>query len=73
MIFKGPKFGAYSELCAGCAPGVTGGSFYIPWGRKGTIPGHLAKSTEPSSEGASVSSRFYDWCERETNKYVVVT
>ena len=69
-VFKGPKFGAYTELYAGLAPGVDSGDYVIPWGRKGMAPPHIVQSTKDEDGKASVSKRFYDWCERQVQPFV---
>ena len=65
-VFKGPKFGAYTELYAGLAPGVESGDFVIPWGRKGEVPCHILESTKVGDlkhgNTESVSERFWRWC-----------
>jgi NAD(P)-dependent dehydrogenase (short-subunit alcohol dehydrogenase family) len=69
-MFKGPQFGAYTELYAGIAPNVKDGDFIIPWGRKGEVPAHIVESTRAVGEMESVSKRFYDWCERQVKPYL---
>ncbi|KAJ5168177.1 NAD(P)-binding protein [Penicillium canariense] len=73
VVFKAPRYGAYTELFAGFSPQVTSaqnGSFVIPWGRFGSIPSHIEKSLEPPNEGEpSVAERFWGWCDKETAPY----
>ncbi|KAF2180158.1 NAD(P)-binding protein [Zopfia rhizophila CBS 207.26] len=69
-VFKGPKYGAYTELYAGLAPDVEDGAFYWPWGRKGAVPAHIIESTENGEDGRSVSSRFYEWCEEQVKLFM---
>jgi NAD(P)-dependent dehydrogenase (short-subunit alcohol dehydrogenase family) len=69
-LFKGPQFGAYTELYAGIAPDVKDGDFVIPWGRKGEVPGHIVESTRAVDEVESVSKRFYEWCERQVKPFM---
>lgn len=71
-VFKGPKFGAYTELYAGLAPDVRDGDFVIPWGRKGDLPCHIKDSTKVGEgvESKSVSERFYDWCEVQVKPFM---
>ncbi|KAF2680276.1 NAD(P)-binding protein [Lentithecium fluviatile CBS 122367] len=70
-VFKGPKYGAYTELYAGLAPDVHQSDFIIPWGRKGGVPDHLSASTKVAEEGLkSVSARFYDWCEEQVRPFM---
>lgn len=69
-VFKGPKYGAYTELYAGLAPDVRSGDYVIPWGRKGKVPYHIVQSTQDEDGKASVSKRFFEWCERQVQPYV---
>lgn len=67
-LFKGPQYGAYSELFAAFSPKVkvkNGSQFVIPWGQIGTLPDHIVKVMEPKS-GSSAAQKFWDWCEKET-------
>ncbi|KAL3464331.1 NAD(P)-binding protein [Aspergillus heterothallicus] len=73
IVFKPPRYGAYSELFAALSPDVTAsqnGAFIIPWGRFGPIPPHIKKALSPKSQGGTgVAGDFWDWCERETAAY----
>jgi retinol dehydrogenase-12 len=70
-LFKGPKYGAYTELYAGLAPDVRQGDFVIPWGRIGSVPEHVSASTKVTKEGLeSVGARFYEWCEAQVKPYM---
>ena len=67
LMFKEPKYGAYTELFASLSPEVTGeesSSFILPWGRFGQIPSHIQQSIE---KGKAAS--FYRWCDNETRAY----
>ena len=67
LMFKGPKYGAHTELFASLSPEVTGkknGAFILPWGRFGPIPDHIQQSIK---DGKAAS--FYQWCDRETKMY----
>jgi retinol dehydrogenase-12 len=68
-VFKGPKYGAYTEMYAGLSPEAKNGGYYIPWGRSGTPPCHLVASTKSEGGKPSVASRFYEWCERASSDY----
>jgi NAD(P)-dependent dehydrogenase (short-subunit alcohol dehydrogenase family) len=68
-IFKGPEYGALTELYAGLAPGVNDGDFVIPWGRKGEVPAHIVESTK-DLDGKSVSSQFWEWCAAQTKPFM---
>lgn len=73
IVFKGPRYGAYTELYAGLSPDVTrneNGSFYIPWGRLGELPQHLKKSMAPTGTEPSISSKFYAWCDRQVARFL---
>ncbi|KAI9658014.1 MAG: hypothetical protein M1821_002674 [Bathelium mastoideum] len=67
-VFLHPaKYGAYTELFAGWSPEVTpekNGSYIIPWGRFGTLRPVLQASLEDGR-----SAKFWEWCEKETNKW----
>ncbi|UQC87177.1 uncharacterized protein CLUP02_12679 [Colletotrichum lupini] len=73
VVFKGPRHGAYSELFAACSLDVSvekSGSYIIPWGRFGCIPGDIAEGMKPPSSGEkSLGTKFWYWCERETLCY----
>ncbi|PYI24129.1 NAD(P)-binding protein [Aspergillus violaceofuscus CBS 115571] len=70
ILFKGPRYGAYSELFAALSPEVTperNGAFVIPWGRFGTVPCHIEKGLASERDGGTgAAERFWGWCERET-------
>ncbi|KAF2476903.1 short-chain dehydrogenase [Lindgomyces ingoldianus] len=69
LIFKPAKYGAYTELYAGFSPDIKSGEFVVPWGRKGCVPDHIAKSMQAAG-GKSVSTRFYEWCEEKARPFV---
>ncbi|KUL91657.1 hypothetical protein ZTR_01259 [Talaromyces verruculosus] len=73
LVFKPPRYGAYSELFAALSPQITAsqnGAFIIPWGRLGSIPPQIKKALLSKYEGgAGVAERFWDWCEKETAAY----
>ncbi|OAQ96967.1 hypothetical protein LLEC1_05704 [Akanthomyces lecanii] len=75
VVFKPAKFGAYSELFAGFSPSITAahnGRFAIPWGRLGTMPGHIEAALKSKEHGGTgASRRFWEWCEQETAPYFV--
>ncbi|KAL4884786.1 hypothetical protein BJY04DRAFT_182037 [Aspergillus karnatakaensis] len=72
-VFKGPRYGAYTELFAACSPQVTtrtNGTYILPWGRFGTIPKHIEKGMRPTSDGGTgLAEKFWTWCEKETAPY----
>ncbi|KAF9766181.1 hypothetical protein IL306_001427 [Fusarium sp. DS 682] len=73
LMFKAPKFGAYSELFGLLSPDITAhnnGALVYPWGRIGCIPDDIKLSLKNESEGGTGLARaFADWCERETQQY----
>ncbi|PYI07085.1 NAD(P)-binding protein, partial [Aspergillus sclerotiicarbonarius CBS 121057] len=68
-----PVYGAYTELYAGLSPDITddhNGAYIIPWGRVATWKPSLLEATRSEEEGGTgVASRFYDWCEEQTNAF----
>ncbi|CAO2653224.1 Nn.00g026350.m01.CDS01 [Neocucurbitaria sp. VM-36] len=68
-VFKGPEYGAYTELYAGLGPDVRSGDFVIPWGRKGDVSAHIKESTVGKEGQDSVSVRFYEWCEEQIQSF----
>ncbi|KAI1412091.1 NAD(P)-binding protein [Hypoxylon sp. FL1857] len=73
VVFKGPIYGAYTELYAGFSPDITSkdnGRYIIPWGRLGSVPEHMAGGMRSIGEGGTSSSeKFWDWCEAITSSY----
>ncbi|KAL2867023.1 NAD(P)-binding protein [Aspergillus lucknowensis] len=73
VVFKPPRYGAYSELFAALSPEVTAsknGAFIIPWGRFGPIPAHIKMALSPMSDGGTGGAeKFWAWCEKETAAY----
>lgn len=74
VVFKSPRYGAYTELFAGFSPSIKekdNGGFIFPWGRNGSIPDHISKGMKTEAEGGTGRVKyFYDWCERQTKAYV---
>ncbi|KAI1088004.1 NAD(P)-binding protein [Rostrohypoxylon terebratum] len=72
-VFKGPVYGAYTELFAGFSPDITikeNGRYIIPWGRLGSVPDHMAGGMRSKEEGGTgLSETFWDWCEVVTRSY----
>ena len=73
ILFKGPKYGAYTELFSALSPAISSknnGAFVIPWGRLGEVPPHIAKGMKSTTEGGTgLAEKFWDWCERETKPF----
>lgn len=76
VVFKPPRFGAYSELFGLLSPDVAAdknGAFVIPWGRFGCLPDDVKVCLRGEGEeegGTGVAGRFARWCERETGRYL---
>jgi retinol dehydrogenase-12 len=73
VLFKGPKYGAYTELFSALSPAISSknnGAFVIPWGRLGEVPPHIAKGMKSTTEGGTgLAEKFWEWCERETKPF----
>ncbi|KAF4965485.1 hypothetical protein FSARC_6718 [Fusarium sarcochroum] len=73
LVFKAPKFGAYSELFGLLSPEITSeknGSLIFPWGRIGCIPDDIKLSMKSEEEGGKgLAQAFLGWCERETQEH----
>ncbi|KAF4999117.1 hypothetical protein FGRMN_2680 [Fusarium graminum] len=73
LMFKAPKFGAYSELFGLMSPDITvekNGILIYPWGRIGCIPDDIRPSLKSGEEGGTgLAKAFVDWCEREIQEY----
>ncbi|PNP82622.1 hypothetical protein FNYG_03853 [Fusarium nygamai] len=73
LMFKSPKYGAYSELFGLLSPDITAdnnGALIYPWGRIGCIPDDIKVSLKNGQEGGTgLSKAFADWCEREIRQY----
>lgn len=63
-------FGAYTELYAGLSPDLTiekdQGGYLWPWGRSGPV----RKDISDECKDGGNSEKVYEWCERETGKFV---
>lgn len=74
LLANPPKLGGYTELYAGWSPDITldnNGAYIIPWGRIGEYNSALAKAIKPEAKGGEGrAERLWDWCERETKKYM---
>ncbi|KAI1498029.1 hypothetical protein F5X99DRAFT_412492 [Biscogniauxia marginata] len=73
VVFKGPVYGAYTELFAGVSAEVQlkdSGRYIIPWGRFGSIPEHMAPGMKREHEGGTgMAKRLFEWCEETTKEY----
>ena len=74
MLFKGPVYGAYSELYAGFSPELKAehnGGYVMAWGRIAPFPEDISKALKVKVEGGSgVGQAFFNYCDRETKEYV---
>ncbi|KAM0271688.1 hypothetical protein ACHAQH_008975 [Verticillium albo-atrum] len=80
MLFLRPllhevKYGAYTELYAGLAPGVSNGAYVIPWGRtreEGEVPRKdLVMSMKKEEDGGlGYDEKFWQWCEEQYKPYL---
>ena len=73
LFFKGPVYGAYSELFAAFSPQLKGennGGYVVAWGRVSELPEDITDGLKSKSEGGSGAAKiFLEYCERETNKF----
>ncbi|KAI0381293.1 NAD(P)-binding protein [Hypomontagnella monticulosa] len=73
VVFKGPIYGAYTELFAGFSPEIASkenGGYIIPWGRVGSVPEHMAPGMRSKQQGGTgLSDQFWNWCEAITQPY----
>ncbi|RSL59259.1 hypothetical protein CEP54_007383 [Fusarium duplospermum] len=73
LVFKGAKFGAYSELFGLLSPDVTSdrnGAFIVPWGRFGCLPEDIKQAVKSKEQGGTgTSEMFVEWCEKETRGF----
>jgi len=68
---KGSKYGVYTMLYAGIAPGIQDGDFIVPYGRKGEAPEHVGTSkVVKDGQDRSVSARLYEWCETQIGPFM---
>ncbi|KAH8885861.1 putative short-chain dehydrogenase [Thozetella sp. PMI_491] len=70
LLFKGPVYGAYSELFAGFSPKLKGqnnGGYVLAWGRIAELPEYIKKGSKSKAEGGTGGAKmFMGYCERET-------
>ncbi|GKU20841.1 unnamed protein product [Fusarium langsethiae] len=75
FLLHPPKKGAYSELWAGLSTEIKlddGGRYGIPWGKWHPSPRKdLLLSLKTKEDGGTgVAATFWEWCDRETAKFV---
>ncbi|KAH9893804.1 NAD(P)-binding protein [Xylariomycetidae sp. FL2044] len=67
-------YGAYTELWTILAPELTpdrSGAHVYPWGRFGSLPARLEKSSKNQSDGGTgIGEKFVEWCHRETHTFM---
>ncbi|KAE8444138.1 hypothetical protein EG329_000826 [Mollisiaceae sp. DMI_Dod_QoI] len=70
LLFKGPVYGAYSELFAAFSPELkaeNNGGYVMAWGRIAELPRNITHGLRSKAEGGSGEAKmFVDYCERET-------
>ncbi|KAH6705287.1 putative short-chain dehydrogenase [Leptodontidium sp. 2 PMI_412] len=73
LLFKGPVYGAYSELYAGFSPELEAkhnGGYVMAWGRIVPFPDDIAKALKGKVEGGSGARQiFVEYCDRETKEF----
>jgi len=72
LLLYPPVFGAYTELYAALSPDLSvaknQGAYIWPWGLVGRIRADL--QAECKAEGKGKSEMLWEWCERETGKFL---
>jgi hypothetical protein len=70
LLFKGPVYGAYSELFAACSTELkaeNNGGYILAWGRIAELPGYINDGLRNETQGGTgASEKFVNYCERET-------
>ena len=73
LLFKGPVYGAYSELFAAFSPKLkadNNGGYVLAWGRVEKLPKYITDGLKGESEGGTGGAKmFVDYCERETMRF----
>ncbi|EEA21392.1 short-chain dehydrogenase, putative [Talaromyces marneffei ATCC 18224] len=73
LLFRGPVYGAYSELFAAFSPKLTAennGGYVLAWGRIAELPKYITDGLKSKSEGGTGGAKmFMNYCERETRRY----
>jgi retinol dehydrogenase 12 len=74
LIFKGPVYGAYSELYAAFSPDIPAshnGGHLMAWGRVADSPEDMIKGMKSEKEGGSGRAKiFLDYCDREIKDFL---
>ncbi|KAF5017036.1 hypothetical protein F66182_11102, partial [Fusarium sp. NRRL 66182] len=73
LLFKGPVYGAYSELFAGFSPEIKAehnGGYVLAWGRIAELPKYITDGLKSQAQGGNGGAKmFIDYCERETTGF----
>jgi retinol dehydrogenase 12 len=73
LIFKGPVYGAYSELFAAFSPNLkaeNNGGYVLAWGRIAELPRYITDGLKSKAEGGTGEAKmFVDYCERVTIEF----
>ncbi|KAH7374071.1 putative short-chain dehydrogenase [Cadophora sp. MPI-SDFR-AT-0126] len=73
LLFKGPVYGAYSEMYAGFSPELEAkhnGGYVMAWGRIAPLPDDISKALKGKAEGGSGARQiFVEYCDRETKEF----
>ena len=74
LLFKGPVYGAYSELYAGFSPAVKvdqNGGHLMAWGRAAELPDDIIKGMKSEAEGGTgAAKKFFEYCNREIKDFL---
>jgi hypothetical protein len=74
LIFKGPVYGAYSELYASFSPEVKAeqnGGHLMAWGRAADLPEDIIKGMKSEAEGGTgAAKKFFEYCDREIKDFL---
>ncbi|KAG9234760.1 putative short-chain dehydrogenase [Amylocarpus encephaloides] len=72
IMFKGPEYGAYSEIYAAFSPDITqnhNGGYLTAWGRIGEMPTQIMNGLKRDSQGNRKVDTFFDYCDRQITAY----
>jgi retinol dehydrogenase 12 len=73
LLFKGPVYGAYSELYAGFSPDLkaeNNGGYVMAWGRIAELPEDVTKGLKSKEQGGTgAAEAFLEYCERHTKRF----
>ncbi|RAO69316.1 uncharacterized protein BHQ10_005328 [Talaromyces amestolkiae] len=73
LLFKGPIYGAYSEIFAAFSPKIkaeNNGGYILAWGRIAQLPRYITDGLESEAQGGTGGAKmFVEYCERETTGF----